>query len=114
MYGRVWTCAALPFVSAMLWAIGLSIPTGIEGSASSAVSQVPGMNRLKVFEHPFGWADAMPGDIKAMEAAMTVAVISMHTGRWMVEPRNGMRTFLYQRTRCTCPRADRPDAPDFR
>jgi hypothetical protein len=49
-----------------------------------------------------------------MEAATTVAVISMHTGRWMVEPRNGMRTFLYQRTRCTCPRADRPDAPDFR
>ena len=72
------------------------------------------MNRLKVFEHPFGWADTMPGDIKAMEAATTVAVINMQTGRWMVEPRNGMKTFLYQGTRCTCPRADWSEAPDLR
>ena len=38
------------------------------------------MTRLKVFEHPFKSADAMPGDIKAMEAAMTVAVIGMPIG----------------------------------
>jgi hypothetical protein len=56
----------------------------------------------------------MPGDIKAMEAAMTVAVISMQIGRSMVEPRNGMKTFLYQGARFTWPRADWSEAPDFR